>query len=382
VVIVRGDALDLLDHVEPGSVQCCVTSPPYLKQRRYGDDPREGGLQDDLASYVGWLADVFDRVRDALDPTGLAWMNIGDKGNGSGGAGGDWADAKKPLGVTSGPGRFEDPAFETGSFLDVPGAVVAELLRRGWRLRMTVVWAKGRFGPDGAWRAAEKPEQLRHVMRPRPAHEMIYMLSPTKRARKRHEPRPKFHPERLVETGSVWHFPPGGSGPSHLAPFPRELARRCIAPSTDPGDLVLDPFMGSGTVARVAEAMGRRAIGLDLYAEGAESQTADEVGKPEVPLVTDLMDALADSVERAKAARADRIQRGREGGTVIGCVHGAHRRLAERWADFPDYAWAEAHWTATLRKRAPAGGALPAWLEQELWCLWRREDAEERAATP
>jgi site-specific DNA-methyltransferase (cytosine-N4-specific) len=360
VVIVRADAMDLLDHVEPGSVQCCVTSPPYLKQRRYGDDSREGGLQEDLASYVGWLADVFDRVRDALDPTGLAWMNIGDKGNGSGGAGGDWADAKKPLGVTSGPGRFEDPAFETGSFLDVPGAVVAELLRRGWRLRMTVVWAKGRFGADGVWRAAEKPEQLRHVMRPRPAHEMIYMLSPTKRARKKHEPRPKFHPERLVETGSVWHFPPGGSGPSHLAPFPRELARRCIAPSTDPGDLVLDPFVGSGTVARVAEAMGRRAIGLDLYAEPDLPVTQCDIGGG---------DSTPDVAPRSTAGHRQ----------VIGCVYGAHRRLAERWADFPDYEWAEAHWTATLRKRAPAGGALPAWLEQELWCLWRREDAEARA---
>jgi DNA modification methylase len=381
-MIVRADAMDLLEHVEPGSVQCCVTSPPYLKQRRYGDDPREGGLQEDLSSYVGWLADVFDQVRTAMHPTGLVWVNLGDKANGSGGAGGDWRDKHRPnrrlgpgarLDVSgAGPGRFDDKAFETGGYLDVPGAFVAELLRRGWRLRLPIVWDKGR----------EAPEDLRHIGRPRPAHEMIYMLSPTKRARKRHEPRPKFHPERLVETGSVWHFPPGGSGPSHLAPFPRELARRCIGPSTDPGDLVLDPFSGSGTTCRVAESMGRRAIGLDLYAEDAGSTTADEVGKPEAPQVTDLMAALEDSVERAKAARADRIQRGREGGTVIGCVHGAHRRLAERWADFPDYAWAEAHWTATLRKRAPAGGALPAWLEQELWCLWRREDAEARAATP
>jgi hypothetical protein len=64
---------------------------------------------------------------------------------------------------------------------------------------------------------------------------------------------------------------------------------------------------------------------------------------------------------------------------VIGCVWGAHRRLAEKWSDFPDYAWSEAHWFETLRTRAPGAAYVPTWLEQELWCLWRREQAEGRA---
>lgn len=253
--IVRADAMDLLEHVEPGSVQCCVTSPPYPWQRFYGDDPREGGHEPTVAAYVTWLADVFDRVRTAMHPTGLAWLNIGDKANGSGGAGGDWArpgNGLKNGKAAQGPGRFFDPAFADGSFLDVPGQVLAELLRRGWRLRAEIIWDKGR----------QAPESLAHVKRPRSQHEPIYMLAPADR-----KAGVRFYPERMHETGSVWHFPPGGSGPSHLAPFPRELARRCIAPSTDPGDLVLDPFSGSGTTCRTAESMGRRGIGLDLYAE-------------------------------------------------------------------------------------------------------------------
>lgn len=277
MTIIRADALDLLQHVQPGTVQACVTSPPYLKQRRYGQDPREGGLQDDLATYVQWLADVLDQVRQALHPTGLLWLNIGDKANGSGGAGGDWnkPGRKSPTGLGAvnarsadqGPGKFADPTYQTGSYLDVPAAVVQELLRRQWRLRMPIVWDKGR----------ETPEQLRHVRRPRFAHEMIYMLSPTPRARRRGDPKPRFYPSQLTETGSVWHFPPGGQGPAHLAPFPDELARRCILPSTLPGDLVLDPFCGSGTTTRVAEQHGRRAIGLDLYAPSSD------VAKPEHP---------------------------------------------------------------------------------------------------
>lgn len=64
--------------------------------------------------------------------------------------------------------------------------------------------------------------------------------------------------------------------------------------------------------------------------------------------------------------------------SVIGCVWGAHRRLAERWGgEFPDYAWCEREWER-LRKTAPSGNGLPGWLEQELWAAWRRELAEGR----
>jgi len=76
----------------------------------------------------------------------------------------------------------------------------------------------------------------------------------------------RFHHDRLVQPGDVCHFPPGSSGPAHEAPFPDELVRRCLTPSTDPGDLVLDPFCGSSTTIRVSRACGRRAVGLDLYA--------------------------------------------------------------------------------------------------------------------
>lgn len=101
---------------------------------------------------------------------------------------------------------------------------------------------------------------------PRWSHEMIFLLTPWERTRRANEARPKWYPSGLVETGSVWHFPPGSSGDPHLAPFPDELARRCILPTTLPGDLVLDPFAGSDTVGRVAAKLGRRSIGVDLYA--------------------------------------------------------------------------------------------------------------------
>lgn len=263
-MLIRADARSL--PIASSSVACVVTSPPYLEQRTYGDSDLEIGHEGALEPYVLELADVFEEIRRVLRPDGVAWLNIGDKSNGSGGAGGDWTRLER---TTPRPGnrrrgarrspmqgakRFFDRTYSDRSFLDVGGAVVRELLRRHWRLRLEIVWNK--VYESGA--PAEAPEDLRHVARPRPQHEKIYLLAPGKT-------RNRFYPSGLTETGSVWTFPPGGSGPAHLAPFPDELARRCILPSTLPGDLVLDPFDGSGTVRRVAEAHGRRGLGTDLY---------------------------------------------------------------------------------------------------------------------
>lgn len=255
-MILYGDTRKVLPTITADSVDCVITSPPYLKQRRYGDHPDEIGLEDTVADYVTTIADVFDELRRTLRPTGWAWLNIGDKANNSGGAGGDWAATRKTATLANGgPGRFRDAAYPEASYMDVPGAVIAELLRRGWRLRSQIVWDKGR----------EKPESLRHVRRPRSSHEMIYLLQPQARARRADEPKARFYWSQLTETGTVWHFPPGSSGDPHLAPFPDELARRCLLPTTLPGDVVLDPFSGAGTMHRVALEMGRRPIGVELY---------------------------------------------------------------------------------------------------------------------
>lgn len=256
-LMIRADArrIPLPDH----SVDVVVTSPPYLKQRTYGiDDAREIGREETAAEYVTMIADVFDELRRVMKPDrSSAWLNLGDKANNSGGAGGDWAKDNREAAIAGGgPGRLRDPAFPEASYIDAPGLVLHELMRRGWRLRMPIVWDKGR----------EQPESLRHVRRPRWSHEMIFLLVPWERARKATERRPKWYPSALVETGSVWHFPPGSSGDPHLAPFPDELARRCILPTTLPGDVVFDPFAGSGTVPRVAAELGRRGVGTDLYA--------------------------------------------------------------------------------------------------------------------
>ncbi len=249
--MIRGDSREVLADLDPLGAQTIVTSPPYLAQRRYGDDDREIGRDEQTVDrYVEALVLIFRLCARHLTPTGSVWLNIGDKANNSGGAGGDWKPTPTRVKGRGGKrGHFRDRNYPDGTFLDVPGAVVGALIADGWRLRMPIVWDQGR----------QSPEDLRHVRRPRWSHEMIYLLTRSDRM--------TFYPSGLVETGSVWHFPPGGDGDPHLAPFPNELARRCILASTLPGDLVLDPFAGSGTVDRVATSLGRHSIGIDLYAE-------------------------------------------------------------------------------------------------------------------
>lgn len=258
-----------LHMIESGSVQCVVTSPPYWGQRAYGDSDQELGIED-LLDYARRMTVVFNEVWRVLHPTGVVWLIIGDTAAGSGGAGGDHtsggkqhiAKYKQADPVSLFP-FFEKPnllhesgrwvvgrgKIGDGSWCMVPALLAWHLMGAGWLIRKEIVWDKQR----------EARESLAHVRRPRSSHESVFMLTKSMKY--------KFHAERLKETGDVWHFRSGGTRKGHPAPFPNELAERCIVPSTDAGDIVLDPFAGSGTVPTVASLLGRVGIGVDLYYE-------------------------------------------------------------------------------------------------------------------
>jgi DNA modification methylase len=246
-MILRGNALEGLPFPD-GMFHCAITSPPYWGLRSYGDDEGELGRSgQSLDEYLSELVTICAEVRRCLADDGLFFLNVGDTASGSGGAGGDYND---------GGSKEDRPKWKQGdsglpprTWCNVPGQLALRLVEDGWLLRSEIVWDKGR----------ERRESLAHVKRPRPAHEMIYMLAKQTPYR--------FFPDELTETGTVWHFPPESSGKKGQAPFPDELPRRCIEIATEPGDWVLDPFAGSGTTNRVAETMGRKAIGVDLYAE-------------------------------------------------------------------------------------------------------------------
>lgn len=194
--------------------------------------------------YVKEIVQAFDEVWRVLHPTGLAWLNIADTWSGSGGAGGDWNKPGKR-------GRAQkwkqgDTGIAPMQACLVPYRVALALQHQGWLIRQSIIWDRGRV----------RPEDVRHTRRPLIAYEQIFMLAKTRGHR--------FFPDELAELGNVWHFRTTG-GNQHLAPFPEELPRRCILISTAPGEVVLDPFAGSGTTVRVADELGRQGLGCDLY---------------------------------------------------------------------------------------------------------------------
>lgn len=318
-----------------------ITSPPYWRLREYGDDDREAG-RGSLETYLAETLDALDELGRVLVDDALVWWNVGDTRTGSGGAGGDY----QAKGGRAGRRGFRQVAADRGGLARgqwalVPPRFALGAQDRGWLVLADVTWSKGKVRlrkgvPELVTR--RRPEDLHHVKRPGISSERIYLLARTLDARRR------FRPSMLEELGDVWTFPPDAEPGrrKHDAPFPPELVRRCLLPSTLPGDVVIDPYAGTGTTIRVAERHGRQAIGFDLYAPSSE------VAKPEPS-------------------------------QVIGCVWGAHRKLVETHGDdAPPYAWCEERWHE-IRKRAPADNALPAWLEMELFFAWRgRPDREVR----
>lgn len=262
--------LPLDDHSVDG---VAITSSPYWRLREYGDDPDELG-RGDLDTFLEELLDALDELGRVLVPDTLVWWNIGDTRTGSGGAGGDYSKGNR-----RGRRGFSGSAkaggnLARGQWAQVPHRFSIAAQDRGWLVLADVTWSKGKVRlrngvPELITR--RRPEDLRHVKRPGISSERIFLLARTLDARRR------FRPSMLEELGDVWTFPPDTEKgrEKHAAPYPPELVRRCLLPTTLPGELVLDPFAGSGTTLRVAERHGRKAIGFDLYAAGGRS--GDEV---------------------------------------------------------------------------------------------------------
>lgn len=235
-----------------GRVRCIATSPPYWGRRVYGASPDEIGVGD-LDRYIAELVDVFDGLIPLLTDDATVWVNIGDTAAGSGGAGGDHnaggSKSNMPKYRQGKPVLPDGRRLPPRNWCMVPYRFADAMIDAGWVLRSVIVWDKGH----------PRPESAAHTKRPGEQSERVLMFTRTPN-------RYFFDADGLVEPGDVWHFAPGADRKhGHYAPFPDEMARRMILPSTAPGDIVLDPFAGSGTTLRVAAALDRLAVGCELY---------------------------------------------------------------------------------------------------------------------
>ena len=297
--ILVGDVRTRLAEIPDGSVRTCITSPPYFGLRDYGHDGQIG-LEQTPDDYVNELVEVFREVRRVLSDDGTLWLNLGDSYAGSGvGGGGNRKgnengqhDALKALGRPPVP-----TGLKPKDLIGIPWRVAFALQQDGWYLRSDIIWHKPNPMPESV------------TDRPTKSHEYLFLLTKSPRYYYDHEAikedgvipagtkvakgsaerqglkgvnaRP---PEYKVYDGKrnkrdVWTINTKPFKGAHFAVMPEALAEPCILAGSAPGDTVLDPFAGSGTVAVVALRHGRNFVGTELnpeYSEIAQNRIYDD----------------------------------------------------------------------------------------------------------
>lgn len=250
----EGHALAVLQALPSESVRCAITSPPYWGLRDYGI-AGQIGLEPSLPQFLNQLTRIFSEVRRVLTTDGTLWLNIGD-GYTSGNRGYRATDRKNPARamVTRPP---TPDGLKPKDLVGVPWRLAFALQDDGWFLRSDVVWNK----PNAM------PESVKD--RPTRTHEYLFMLTKSERYHYDHGAvrEPTDDGRAMRSRRSVWNVNTKAFAGAHFATFPPELIRPCVLASTEPGDFVLDPFFGSGTVGLVSQQESRQYIGIELNPE-------------------------------------------------------------------------------------------------------------------
>lgn len=305
--------------------QMCVTSPPYFGLRDYGV-AGQLGLEQTPEQYVAAMVEVFRCVRDVLADDGTLWLNIGDSyandGKWGGSSGGKHA---KALHGNTSIGRTKvTTGLKPKDLIGIPWMLAFALRADGWYLRQDIIWHKPNPMPESVTDRCTK------------AHEYVFLLSKSERYFYDHEAvkeaakgvqsngvgwnrvsdqspgdrrgmeRGRAKRDSLKRDGSkreqaitgqsvgthrpdraesswdtsqrnrrsVWTIATRPYKGAHFATFPPALVEPCILAGSRRGDVVLDPFMGSGTTAAVALGLERQYLGCELNPEYRALQDA------------------------------------------------------------------------------------------------------------
>jgi DNA modification methylase len=250
------DCLSGLKQIPSNSLSIAVMSPPYWGQRGSGGL----GSEPDPREYVRNLITILSQVMRCLKPSGTLWLNLGDAYNtpinwreddhtySSLGKEGKGLPATNQA-YTKKRGRrraFIDKNvgwLQYGNLLAIPYRVVLAMSDAGFLFRGEVIWEKSRPLPEGICR------------RPHRRHEGIYIFAKDEQHAFRIKP----------PVGSVWELVQAPNKIPHCSTFPLDLPIQCIkAAGIEGSGIVCDPFMGSGTTARAALALGHHFLGFEL----------------------------------------------------------------------------------------------------------------------
>lgn len=254
-------------------------------------EPAEIGLEQTPEQYIAAMVEVFRCVRDVLADDGTLWVNIGDSYAG-GNTGGKWREGSaRADGDVREDGHSRRNRNGNGAvsgckpkdLIGIPWMLAFALRADGWYLRQDIIWHKPNPMPESVRDRCTK------------AHEYIFLLSKSERyffdseAMKEPAAQPVGTPRKTGQhksevfkhagtlgsnqgsdtrnRRSVWTVATRPYKGAHFATFPPALIEPCILAGSRPGDIVLDPFMGSGTTAAVALQHGRQYLGCELNPE-------------------------------------------------------------------------------------------------------------------
>ena len=260
-MIIMGDCLKSISKIDQGSIQSVITSPPYWGLRNY-DNENQLGQEDTPEEFVSKLVDIFSEIKKVLKDDGTVWVNIGDTYFGAKGGhfDGDNSITTDNTGIEYRMKRQAPPKHEYLKVKDlagVPWMFAVAMQKRGWYLRQDIIWHKPVPMPEAVNDRLQK------------SHEHIFLFSKKKNYYFNTEAIgvDRKEGEGWVRRHDVWDIPTSHFQGAHFAVFPEKLPELCIKASTKENDIVLDPFMGSGTTAYVAQRLSRRWVGIELNPE-------------------------------------------------------------------------------------------------------------------
>jgi DNA modification methylase len=271
-------------------VQSCITSPPYYGLRDYGVDGQIGNEQTPK-EFIDNLVEVFSCVWDILEDDGTLWVNLGDSyynyrpGKGQRVVANSIASQKASEFEHSAKRGNKLDGYKEKDLMGMPWRLAFGLQDFGWYLRQDIIWNKPNPMPESVKDRCTK------------SHEYIFLLTKSSKYyfnsdaikekahttdesnRDRDNSRLNNTPGRTRMAGlktnhyemknkrSVWTINTKPYSGAHFAVYPEELVEPMILAGSRVGDIVLDPFFGSGTTGQVAQNLGRKWIGCELNKE-------------------------------------------------------------------------------------------------------------------
>ena len=281
--VICGDAAEVLRTLPQGSVNMCVTSPPYYGLRDYGVSGQIG-IEQSPHEYIGRLTEVFDEVKRVLTDDGTLWLNIGD--------------------------TYANKLYKNAKQKDligIPWTLAFALREQGWYLRSDIIWHKKNCLSESTKDRPTKCHEHIFLLAKSPKYYFNYkaIQEPVKEVSKERYRRGRSANNKYVgqqgitevrenfadfdqeyrRKRDVWEVSTNTyKMDEHFAMFPEKLIEPCILAGSREGGVVLDPFFGSGTTGAVAKRLNREYIGIDInprYIEKAKMRIAEV--KPEKP---------------------------------------------------------------------------------------------------